>query len=250
MTIFRPHIATFRFYEELNDFLPPEHRKRDFLYRFDGSPSVKDAIEAIGAPHTEVDLILLNGKPTGFDSHIRDGDRISVYPVFESIDISGVTRIRSNALRNPSFILDVHLGTLARYLRMIGFDSLYGDVSDDHEIVRIASDEGRIILTRDRGLLKHGMVTRGYWVRSTIPLEQVAEVIARFDLAGLAKPFTRCLRCNGIVREIDKSDVLDILDENTARFFNRFTQCKSCGNVYWEGSHYELMRKLLQSMVI
>ena len=244
----KAHTATFRFYEELNDFLPPAKRKVEFPYAFAGSPSVKDAIEAIGVPHPEVDLILANGAPAGFDYHLRDGDRVSVYPVFESLDISGVTRLRPEPLREIRFILDGHLGRLAKYLRMLGFDTAYNHAITDHEIVRIGTEEHRIILTRDRGLLKHGSVTHGYLVRSSHPLEQAAEVIRRFDLAGRTCPFRRCMVCNGIIEEVSKESVRETLKPRTAVFYERFFRCRSCGQVYWRGSHFERMERIIRGL--
>ena len=154
----RENTAEFRFYEELNDFLPENRRKILFPFAFEGTPSVKDSIEALGVPHTEIDLILVNGISVDFGCLIRDGDRISVYPVFESIDITPLVRVHSQPLREPRFVLDMHLGRLARYLRMLGFDTLYRNDYADAELARISSQEYRILLTRDPGLLTLGLV--------------------------------------------------------------------------------------------
>jgi hypothetical protein len=186
--------ADFRFYEELNDFLRPELRKRTFSHAFNGTPAVKDVIEAIGVPHAEVDLVLIDGESVGFARRLRDGDRVAVYPVFERFDISPLTRLRPRPLRRTRFVLDVHLGTLARYLRLLGFDTLYRNDYDDHEIVRLAHDQSRIILTRDKGLLKHAAVARGRWIRHLRPIEQLRETLAAFDLVRSARPLTRCAR--------------------------------------------------------
>jgi len=233
------HTAQFRFYAELNDLLPPDKRKRAFPFRFSGRPSVKDAIEALGVPHTEVDLILVNGSSVGFDRHLQHGDRVSVYPVFESLDISPVVRLREVPLRDTAFIVDVHLGKLARLLRTLGFDALYRHDYRDSEIVRIAAKEHRIILTRDRGLLKHKSVTHGYWVRSTKPVEQAREVLRRFDLFSQVKPLTRCIPCNGIIERIDKKAVVSQLPPRTASRCDEFYHCLDCGQIYWPGSHYD-----------
>ena len=182
------NLAQFRFYEELNDFLAPDKKKRDFSYPFNGRPSIKDAIEAIGVPHTEVELILANGRSVGFDYPLKHGDRVSVYPVFESLDISPVVRVREKPLREPSFILDVHLGRLAKLLRMLGFDTRYRNDYRDIEIVDISIKERRIILTRDRGILKNRSVTHGYCLRSTEPIAQAREVLQRFDLFSQVTP--------------------------------------------------------------
>src|SRR5271157_1471134 len=157
--------ASLRFYAELNDFLPPERRATDIPCPFHVSPAVRDLIESLGVPHTEVDLILANGESVDFDYPVRDGDRISVYPVFESLDIAPLARVRPEPLRHPRFVVDVHLGRLAASLRMLGFDALYRNDASDEELARTSSEQERILLTRDRGLLKRSAVTRGYYVR-------------------------------------------------------------------------------------
>ncbi len=197
--------AQFRFYEELNDFLTPDQKKRDFSYKFNGRPSIKDAIEAIGVPHTEVELILANGKSVGLDYHLKHGDRVSVYPVFESLDISPVVRVREKPLREPSFILDAPLGKLAKLLRMLGFDTLYRNDYGDTEIVDMSVKERRIILTRDRGMLKNKSVTHGYCLRSTEPMAQAREVLQRFDLFSQANLFQRGTSCSGVIGKPERS---------------------------------------------
>ncbi len=234
--------AEFRFYEELNDFLPPHQKKRSIPFWFEGRPSVKFAIEAMGVPHPEVDLILINSVSVGFDYLLQHGDRISVYPVFESLDISPLVRLRPEPLRHPAFVLDVHLGKLARDLRFLGFDSLYRNDFEDPQIVALARSQGRIILTRDRRLLHAKVVTRGYWVRSHDVRIQVGEVLSRFDLYRQIRPFHRCSLCNGRIGAVDKSAVWDRLEPKTRKYYDRFYRCGQCGQVYWEGSHYEGLR--------
>ena len=200
--------AYFRFYEELNDFLPEEKRKIRFVLNYIDRASVKDVIESLGAPHTEIDLILVNGDSVRFDYLINDGDDISVYPVFESLDITNVQHLRPKPLRNPKFVADVHLGRLARYLRMMGFDVLYKNDFDDNEIVNLSLSEKRAILTRDRGILKRSDVTRGYWIRSTKVKEQLIEVIKRFNLKDIIEEFSRCINCNSVLESIPKSKII------------------------------------------
>ena len=242
------HSAEFRFYAELNDFLAPGRRQQTFSYVFKGSPSLKDAIEALGVPHTAVDVVLVNGVSAGFDHRLRPGDRVSVYPVFESFDVSPLIRLREGPLRDPVFILDVHLGKLARLLRMLGFDALYRNDYDDPEIVRIALKERRIILTRDRGILKNSLVTHGYWVRAEDPLRQAREVLARFDLFRRIQPFARCISCNGLIEEVPKEEISDRLPPRTKSAFNEFHRCTACGKIYWRGSHYQAMHGLIRRL--
>jgi uncharacterized protein with PIN domain len=201
-----------------------------------------DAIEAQGVPRTEVDLILANGNSVGFKYRLRDGDRVASYPVFESLDISSLVRLRAKPLRRTAFVLDGHLGRLARLLRMLGLDVRYQRDVEDVEIVRVATAEQRIILTRDRGILKRRAVTHGYCVRSMEPIEQAREVVRRFDLYAQARPLTRCIRCNGTISEISKQVVLERLPARTASTYEQFYRCTSCDQVYWPGSHYHRMQ--------
>lgn len=235
--------VTLRFYEELNDFLPPDRRRRDIERRIFLAPAVKDVIEAEGVPHAEVDLILVNGESVGFGHRLDSGDRVAVYPVFEGLDISSLQRLRSCPLREPRFVLDVHLGTLARRLRLLGFDCVYASHRDDAEIVAIARREGRIVLTRDVGLLKQGGVTHGYWLRSREPEEQVTEVMARFDLAGAARPFIRCMVCNGLLERVGRCTAAGHVPPDVLERFASFLHCPGCGRFYWEGSHHAALAR-------
>ena len=174
--------AQFRFYAELNDFLLPERRFQAFQHPLAASDTVKHVIESLGVPHTEVDLILVNGQSVSFSHQLQEGDRVSIYPMFESLDIRPILRLRPEPLRNIRFVVDSNLGGLARHLRMLGFDSLYRNNFAGDEIARISSSEKRVLLTRDAELLKGRGITHGYYVRTTVPVEQVAEVLRRFDL--------------------------------------------------------------------
>jgi uncharacterized protein with PIN domain len=241
--------AHLRFYGELNDFLPPSRKYRTTAWAFDVSGSVKDVIEAIGVPHTEVDLILANGESVGFSYRVQDEDRISVYPAFESIDISPVERLRPEPLRALRFVADAHLGRLAAYLRMAGFDTVYQKEYEDEEVARISSTEGRVLLTRDRGVLKRNVVARGYWVRATDPREQLAEVIGRFDLRDSLAPFERCVHCNALLQPVQKEKVSHRLLPETLQYYDEFSLCPACDHIYWKGSHYRRMQKFIESIV-
>lgn len=237
--------AKFRFYAELNDFLGTARRQVSFPYPFNGAPAIKDVIEALGVPHTAVDVILANGISVDFDHRLQPGDQVSVYPVFESLDITPIIRLREEPLRRIAFILDVHLGKLARLLRMLGFDTLYRNDYEDPEIIRTALKERRIILTRDRGILKNSLVTHGYWIRAEDPEDQVREVLERFDLIARIDPFRRCIACNGLIEEVSKEKVLDRLPPKTKTSYDEFHICSGCGKVYWQGSHYRAMKDLI-----
>lgn len=239
----------FRFYAELNDFIKPACRQQEFIYHFRGTPSVKDAIQALGVPHVEVDLILVNGSPVPFNYHLQSGDRIAVYPVFETLDISSVTHLRPRPLRKTKFILDVHLGKLARYLRLLGFDTIYENGLQDEEIIDTAILQKRIILTRDLGILKNDRVTHGYFVRSDNPRKQIREVMEHFSLYTQARPFSRCTACNGVVRSISLAQAEPLVSKRTFKYYRKFYICKSCRKTYWEGSHVGRMQKFLREIL-
>jgi uncharacterized protein with PIN domain len=241
--------ATFRFYEELNDLLPAGRQKRAFEFGFTGTPSVKDSIEAIGVPHTEVDVILVDGRSVGFEHLLRGGERVAVYPMFERLDVASVTRLRPEPLREPRFVLDVHLGKLARYLRLLGFDSLYDRCYDDPTIVALSVAERRIILTRDKGLLKRRAVRRGYWLRHIQPRRQIAEVVEALDLARLVRVFSRCMVCNAILEKVAEKDVSDQLPPGVRGQFEQLVRCPGCDRLYWPGSHYDRMVDLVKVLL-
>jgi uncharacterized protein with PIN domain len=242
-------VAYLRFYAELNDFLPSAQRQRTIRYPFHGHPAIVDVIESLGVPHVEVDLVLANGDSVAFDYPLQPGDRLAIYPVFESLDISPVVRLRPQPLRHTAFVLDVHLGKLARLLRMLGLDARYDNHATDDELVDTSLRERRIILTRDLGLLKRAAVTHGYWVRSTVPLEQAREVVRRFDLRTQVQPLTRCLRCNGPIEPVDKQEVRDQIPPRTAAWCKAYYRCTSCGQVYWPGTHYERMQETIAQIL-
>jgi len=240
--------AYVRLYAELNDFLPPGRKTRTTTCRFDVCGSVKDMIESIGVPHTEVDLILVNGEPAEFEYLVQDGDRISVYPRFHSLDISTLAHLRPQPLREARFVTDTHLGRLAAYLRMLGFDTLYRNDSRDEDLAQLSASEGRILLTRDRGLLKRTIVTRGYCLRSTDPPRQLAEVLQRFDLVPAIAPFRRCMHCNAVLHPAEKEAISDRLLPDTKRHYDEFFMCPQCARIYWKGSHYRRMQRLIESV--
>lgn len=237
--------AWFRFYEELNDFLPAHRRKVRFAHRFSRRASIKDMIEALGVPHTEIELLLVNGNSVDFTHIVSNGESISVYPVFESLDIRPVLKLRAEPLRKTRFVLDGHLGRLARYLRLLGFDTLYRNDYRDEELAEISASRQRILLTRDRRLLHRSIVTHGYFIRETRPLLQTSEVLRRFDLYADIKPLCRCIRCNGMLTVVGKEQIAHRLEPKTRRYFDEFRMCRDCRQIYWRGSHFRKMRDLI-----
>jgi uncharacterized protein with PIN domain len=241
--------ATFRFYEELNDFLAPDRRGHEFACACARAATTKHMIEAFGVPHTEVELVLVNGESVGFDCLLGDGDRVAVYPKFESLDIAPLLRVRERPLRDMRFIADAHLGGLARLLRMSGFDTLYDNHLRDDEIERISDAEGRIVLTRDRELLKRRGITHGCYVHAVRTQQQLREIFDRLDLTRSARPFTLCLLCNAPLHSIDKTQVAAALPPNVRAHCERFSFCSVCERVFWEGSHWRRMRSMLEELL-
>ncbi|NJN65225.1 MAG: Mut7-C ubiquitin/RNAse domain-containing protein [Chloroflexaceae bacterium] len=236
-----------RCYAELNDFLPRTQRNTTIAVSCAGHETVKNLVESLGVPHPEIAALLANGEPVGFGYLVRPGDRVEVYPV------STVPDTPLFPLRPPlttfRFILDAHLGRLAAYLRMLGFDTLYRNDYDDPELARLAHDEQRILLTRDVGLLKRSLVTHGYFVRTTVPVQQIGEIVQRFNLRSLVTSFQRCIRCNGLTRPVEKAAIAHLLAAKTRQYFDRFWQCQECGQIYWRGSHYARMQQLTEQVL-
>jgi len=241
-------VATLRFYEELNDFLPEPQRKRDLAVEIDRSRSVKDAIESAGIPHPEVDLIVVDGKSVGFDHPLRGGERVAVYPMFEALDIAPIVRLRPRPLRDPRFVADGHLGKLARHLRMAGFDTLCESGWDDDRIVELAAAQKRTILTRDKGMLRRSEVERGYFVRATQSEEQLREIIRALQLEGLLAPFTRCRECNAVLEDVARESVVERIPPKVRDLYDRYKRCPGCERIYWEGSHFARMKGLIDSL--
>lgn len=239
-----PH-ARFRFYGSLNDFLPPHRQRSEFSRYIKDRSSIKDAIEALGVPHPEIDLILVNGESVSFEYLVQTGDRISVYPRFTQLDIAEVSQVRPPPLAEIGFVLDVHLGKLANYLRLLGFDALYRNDYDDDELAETSSREQRILLTQDRGLLKRSKVIYGYAVRSPDPEQQILEVLERFELHDAARPFQRCPRCNGNLHQIEKSCIQEQIPYYTRLYYDKFAQCQTCAQIYWKGAHYSRIQTLI-----
>lgn len=247
--------AEVRLYAELNRFVRRPDQGGRYRVAITHRRSVKDVVESLGVPHTEVDLLLIDGRSVGFDAVVPAGSRVAAYPVFETFDVGPLQRVRPDPLRRTRFVLDVHLGTLARNLRLLGFDTRWaGDTGtngepgelDDAALVQVSSDERRVLLTRDRGLLMRAKVTHGACLHSEDPFEQTVEVVRRYDLAGSIAPFTRCLTCNGRLVRVDKHAVLHRLPRRTRREHDRFVRCTSCGQVYWPGSHHGRLREVVE----
>jgi len=208
--------------------------------------SVKDVIESCGVPHPEVDLILVDGRPVDFDYTIGENAKIEVFPVGDQYTQWKEKRLQPNIIM--IFVIDGHLGRLARNLRLLGFDAAYDPRADDQQLLALMKSENRALLTRDRRLLMHAIVQHGYCPRSQKPDEQTIEVIRRFHLLKSIAPFTRCLRCNELLEKVAKDDVIEKLEPLTKMYYEQFRRCTGCGQIYWPGSHFSKLQKRLQEI--
>jgi len=238
--------AYFRFYDELQELLRPPYRGRSFTYEFKGSQSVKHLIEALGVPHTEIGRILINDNPVDTGYQVQQADRVQVYPA--RFDLTE-TNSHSDIEEDIKFVLDNHLGRLAAYLRMLGFNARYRNNYQDDELAEIAGQDERILLTRDRRLLMRNQVRSGYCVRKLDPQEQLKEVIKRFGLQRFARPFRRCIRCNFILEPVHKELVLQRLEPLTRQYYDEFRICPHCQQIYWKGSHFARMGQMIQEVL-
>jgi uncharacterized protein len=238
--------VSLRAYGPLNDFLPRQLRQVTWCHAAEGRPSVKDLVESLGVPHPEIDLILVNGLSVPFEYAVRDGDRIAMFPRFVTLDIQTLTRVRPAAPDEIRFVADVHLGKLARHLRLLGLDTAYRTDADDAALASVAEHEGRVLLTRDQALLKRRMVAHGYFIRETEPHRQLVEVLRRFGPLDL-RPFSRCLRCNNLLHEVSKATVDGSLPPRTRLHYDRFEICDRCGRIYWKGSHWKRLMHAIDS---
>ncbi len=233
--------VTLRLYAELRD--PPSggEEARERTLRLARGATVSECLDALALSRERVDLILVNGASAGFSKTLSEGDRLTLYPVFESFDISPIQRLRGRPLRRPRFVLDVHLGKLAHLLRMLGFDALYWNDAGDERLLAASLNEGRILLSKDRALLSHPSLERGHRILSSDPAEQLRAAVDRFDLRRLCDPFTRCMLCNTPLREAPKWEVIHRLPPKVREAYDVFKECPACGRIYWNGSHVERM---------
>lgn len=241
--------ATFTFYGNLNDFLPLHRRNAVIPMSLAEHVAVKHPIEALGIPHPEVAAILVNREPVDFAYHLQDGARVEVYPQEVAHLLPRHLPLRPPTPAPICFVADTHLGQLAAYLRMLGFDTLYRNDYEDAHLAEIAATESRVLLTRDRGLLKRRIVVHGYCVREVEPRVQVVSVLRRYRLGACVQPWQRCTHCNGLLRAVDKAAVLDRLQPKTRRYYDAFQACATCGQVYWQGSHFTQMAAFIDTVL-
>jgi hypothetical protein len=245
-------VVQLRFHGALNDLLPAAARGRLVRWTVRGSPAVKDVIESLGVPHVEVGAITADGRPVSLGHRVRDGERIAIYPPGQHVPRRALDRRAGHGVADPEparFVVDGHLGRLAAYLRMLGFDTLYSADATDAVLAELAARDDRILLSRDRGLLKRSIVRRGYVLRSDRPHVQLREVVDRFGLAPGSRPFGRCLRCNGVLEAIDPVVARPLVPPRVALEQAAFRRCSTCAALFWRGSHHARMVRLIETLL-
>jgi len=239
----------FSFHGDFRRFLSNDRQKKGFTYSLKGRPTIKDTIEALGVPHTEVDAILVNDEPVDFHYQSRDKDRVSVYFDAAQARRPNIIKLKPKIPSKPKFICDVHLGKLCRYLRLCGFDTLYDKCTSDQQMIRVGAQEKRILLTRDIGLLKNKRIYFGYFVRHIDPQKRIKEVVRQFRLRDKISPFKICTKCNGRLKRAAKKGILDQLPPKVKKYYQVFHRCSKCAKVYWKGSHYERLQEVINQIL-
>lgn len=233
---------TLIFHGGLTHFFKSKDDPLETHFQLREKTSLKHIVEALGVPHPEIGKITVNQTIINLTYHPLPGDIIHIYP--------WQNEKSTYEEQSPKFILDNHLGKLTVYLRLLGIDACYNHNFEDADIARIAAEQNRIVLTRDRGLLKRKVVQSGYCVRGDDPITQLAEVVQKFNLSPHLKPFSRCPRCNGLLEKVDKQTILDQLLPLTRLYYNDFSRCSQCKQIYWKGSHYDRIKPIIQRFAV
>jgi len=241
-------VVYLRLFGELNQFFEDKNKRiREIKYK--DRQTIKDILEGIGVPHTEVYFLLKNNQPINFNYLVKNGDSISAYPIFKTINIeSSQKTLRKKFPYQPKFIADAHLGKLVSYLRILGFDTLYYNDYGDKFLADKSAKENRILLTKDHGLLMRKKVKYGYYIRNDNPQKQLSEVIHRYDLKEYINKSSRCPKCNHLLESIRKEKIIDRLEPKTKKYYNEFYICTNCDQIYWKGSHFKRINKMVEKI--
>jgi uncharacterized protein len=242
----KPFTVRLNLHGDLDFFLRSGTHGRNIERSLSEKTAVKDVIESCGVPHPEIDLILVNGHPVDFYYGIANAANIELYPV--GTKPTQFNEKRLQVATNAMFVVDGHLGRLARHLRLLGFDVAYDPRAEDRQLLRVMEHENRALLTRDRRLLMHAVVKTGYCPRSQNADEQTVEVIRRFNLLGSIAPFTRCISCNAPLRTVPKTEIIERLEPLTKIYYEQFRRCTGCGQIYWPGSHFSKLQKRIEQI--
>ncbi|MFN8440020.1 MAG: Mut7-C RNAse domain-containing protein [Caldilineaceae bacterium] len=238
-----------RFQGDLNDLLPPDQRERTIALAADAHTTVKHTIESLGVPHPEVEAIVASGVAVDFGYIPAAGEQVEVYSLGSKPAVEPRIALRPPLEPPIRFVLDTHLGQLATWLRQFGFDTLYSNGYDDSELAQISSHENRLLLTRDRGLLKYKIVVYGHCVRSSEPRQQLIDILRRYHLQDQIQLWQRCVHCNGLLETVTKAEIFDQLEPKTQLYYDDFQRCTVCAQIYWRGSHFERMEAFVEEVM-
>ena len=242
--------ATFKFHDYLQQLLKRELRTvSPLLHHFDRRASIKDVIESLGIPHPVIGTLTVNGLEVGFDYILLDHDRVEATSLTPPVDPFITTILRPQALEKIAFVVDVNAGKLALFLRMLGFDTMYGNDIRKDRLAEMAQSENRILLTRDATLLKRKIIMHGYLLREQNPSRQLVDVIRLYGLSSKIKPLSRCIPCNGLLVPVSKKIIMDRLEPLTRKYYHSFHICEECLNIYWPGSHQEKMNAFIDAIL-
>ncbi len=242
--------VTFIFHGYLQQLLKKRLRAvSPLVHHFDRRASVKDVIESLGIPHTVIGSLTVNGLETDFDQILLDNDSVEATPLTAPVNPFVPTVLRPAPLKKIAFVVDVNVGKLALFLRMLGFDTKYGNEMRDSMLAEISRSENRILLSRDRTLLKRKIVMHGYLLREQDPREQLIEVVLLYDLSSKIRPLSRCIPCNGLLVPVSKENIMAQLEPLTRKYYHAFHICESCGKIYWPGSHQEKINGFIDEIL-
>jgi uncharacterized protein with PIN domain len=241
-----PFTVRLNLHGDLDFFLQSGIHGRSIERSLNEKTAVKDVIESCGVPHPEIDLILVNGAPVDFYYGIASAADIELYPAGAPSTLFKEKRLQVATI--TTFVADGHLGRLVRNLRLLGFDVAYDPQADDPQLLRVMESENRALLTRDRRLLMHAVVKTGYYPRSQNADKQTVEVTRRFNLLDSIAPFTRCIRCNGLLRNVSKAEIVERLEPLTNIYYEQFQRCADCEQIYWPGSHFSKLQERLEKI--
>ncbi len=240
--------AILRFHGSLRELLKPRFRAHGQVhFAAKRRASVKDVIESQGPPHTEIGRIVSDQGEQNFDLLLAGGETLDILPVEPPMDVRRACALRPVPLPEVRFVVDVNAGKLATLLRLLGFDTAYGNALEDAEVAALAADEQRIVLSKDRGLLKRKAISHGRLIRNEDPELQLAETLHFFGLHPPYAPFSRCLRCNTPLHPVAKEKIIHRLLPLTKKYFNEFHICPDCRRIYWPGSHHDQMLARLRT---
>jgi len=242
----KKNVIAIEFSPGLQDLLRHGVKGAAVEYRLERRASIKDIIESLGIPHTEIGAIVVDGKERDFGCIPKPGETVQVSEITAPFDVTRPSLLRPAPLTAVKFVVDVNVGRLAALLRLTGFDAAYHNALGDRRIAGLAHRENRVVLSKDRALLKRSKIQFGRLVRAIHPEQQLVETLQFFGLTGPHRFFSRCLLCNQPLQSVAKAAIIHRLEPKTKKHFDTFKRCPDCDRIYWRGSHYDAMTARLR----